>query len=181
VRDDRHRLDHIRDAIAKIEAFVRLPAENAAAFTKGKRQLLERGLEKVPMPISFEGQFSPVTPSFVHHTRLPPGHHFSATAISRQHGVTPDRRPQAHKHLTTPILASVGVYYTRGVMSFGVTLATALFLAAAVILALWAIKDAMSRRKSPLLVVIAVVFFFPFGLIAWLLFRPAVCEPQLRS
>jgi hypothetical protein len=38
------------------------------------------------------------------------------------------------------------------------------------------VKDAMSRRKSPLLVVIAVVFFFPFGLIAWILFRPPVSE-----
>jgi apolipoprotein N-acyltransferase len=62
-------------------------------------------------------------------------------------------------------------------MSFGQTLATALLLFVAVVLILWAIKDAMRRRKSPLLVVIAVVFFFPFGLIAWLLFRPAVTEP----
>jgi Flp pilus assembly protein protease CpaA len=66
-------------------------------------------------------------------------------------------------------------------MSFGTTLATALLLFFAVILILWAIKDAMSRRKSPFLVVVAVVFFFPFGLIAWLLFRPAVSEPLSRS
>jgi len=66
-------------------------------------------------------------------------------------------------------------------MSFWAAIATALLLAAAVILVLWTIKDAMSRRKSPSLVVIAVVFFFPFGLIAWLLFRPAVSEPLSRS
>jgi predicted PurR-regulated permease PerM len=66
-------------------------------------------------------------------------------------------------------------------MSIWSAFVTALLLAAAVILVLWAIKDAMSRRKSPLLVVIAVVFFFPFGLIAWLLFRPAVSEPLSRS
>ncbi|MBZ5583555.1 MAG: hypothetical protein LAQ30_15375 [Acidobacteriia bacterium] len=66
-------------------------------------------------------------------------------------------------------------------MSFGPTLATALLLFVAVVLILWAIKDAMSRRKSPLLVVIAVVFFFPVGLIAWLLFRPAVSEHPSRS
>jgi hypothetical protein len=56
-------------------------------------------------------------------------------------------------------------------------MATAVVLFLAVVLILWAIKDAMSRRKSPLLVVIAVVFFFPVGLIAWLLFRPAVSDP----
>ena len=43
---------------------------------------------------------------------------------------------------------------------------------------LWAIRDASRRRKNPLLVLIAVVFFFPFGLIAWLLFRPQL---SLRS
>ncbi len=36
----------------------------------------------------------------------------------------------------------------------------------------WAVRDANRRRKSPLLVLAAVVLFFPFGLIAWLLFRP---------
>ena len=75
------------------------------------------------------------------------------------------------------ILWHIGVFYTLGIMSFWPTMEIALFLAAAVILMLWSIKDAMSRRKSPLLVVIAVVFFFPFGLIAWLLFRPAASAP----
>ena len=36
----------------------------------------------------------------------------------------------------------------------------------------WAIRDARRREKSPILVVIAVVFFFPVGLVAWLLLRP---------
>jgi hypothetical protein len=33
-------------------------------------------------------------------------------------------------------------------------------------------QDAMRRGKSPWLVTIAAIFFFPWGLIAWLLFRP---------
>ena len=33
-------------------------------------------------------------------------------------------------------------------------------------------RDARRRGKSPLLVSIAVIVFFPWGLIAWLLFRP---------
>lgn len=38
--------------------------------------------------------------------------------------------------------------------------------------ATWAAADARLRGKSPWLVLIAVLFFFPWGLIAWLLFRP---------
>ncbi len=34
------------------------------------------------------------------------------------------------------------------------------------------INDARRQGKSPLLVCIAVFGFFPWGLIAWLLFRP---------
>jgi hypothetical protein len=34
------------------------------------------------------------------------------------------------------------------------------------------VTDARRRGKSPLLVAILVIFFFPLGLIAWLLFRP---------
>jgi hypothetical protein len=49
-------------------------------------------------------------------------------------------------------------------------------LTLAVLLVLWVVSDAMNRGKPPLLVVIAVVFFFPFGLIAWLLFRPPLAE-----
>ena len=34
------------------------------------------------------------------------------------------------------------------------------------------VADARRRGKSPLLVTVAVILFFPWGLIAWLLFRP---------
>ena len=34
------------------------------------------------------------------------------------------------------------------------------------------VSDARRRGKSPLLVTIAVILFFPWGPIAWLLFRP---------
>jgi hypothetical protein len=43
-------------------------------------------------------------------------------------------------------------------MSFGTAMYAALLMALAVLLLLWAVKDAMSRRKSPLFVAIAVVF-----------------------
>jgi len=36
----------------------------------------------------------------------------------------------------------------------------------------FAAGDALRRGKKPIFVVIACVFFFPWGLIAWLLFRP---------
>ena len=36
----------------------------------------------------------------------------------------------------------------------------------------WAIDDANARGRSALCVTIAVVLFFPWGWIAWLLFRP---------
>jgi uncharacterized membrane protein YbhN (UPF0104 family) len=42
----------------------------------------------------------------------------------------------------------------------------------------WCVKDARRRGKSPLLVSIAVIFFFPWGLIAWLIFRPNPLEGQ---
>lgn len=34
------------------------------------------------------------------------------------------------------------------------------------------ITDARRRGKSPVLVCVAVILFFPWGLVAWLLFRP---------
>lgn len=34
------------------------------------------------------------------------------------------------------------------------------------------VEDARSRGKSPLLVTLVIFFFFPLGLILWLLFRP---------
>jgi nitrate/nitrite transporter NarK len=50
-----------------------------------------------------------------------------------------------------------------------------LFAIAAILVAVssWAINDARRRGKSSLFVWIAVVVFFPYGLVAWLLFRPA--------
>jgi hypothetical protein len=44
---------------------------------------------------------------------------------------------------------------------------------------LWAINDARRRGKSPILVWITVVLFFPYGLLAWLLFRPAPVVTRL--
>jgi len=41
----------------------------------------------------------------------------------------------------------------------------------------WSVKDAKLRGKSPLLVSLAVVLFFPWGLIAWLIFRPEPIAP----
>lgn len=38
----------------------------------------------------------------------------------------------------------------------------------------WAIRDATRRGKSRVLVVIAVVLLFPFGLLAWIIFRPPI-------
>lgn len=38
----------------------------------------------------------------------------------------------------------------------------------------WAISDANRRHKNSFFVFCAVIFFFPWGLIAWLLFRPDV-------
>ncbi len=46
------------------------------------------------------------------------------------------------------------------------------FALAAVGYVSWAASDARQRGKSALLVCLAVVFFFPMGLLAWLLFRP---------
>ena len=38
--------------------------------------------------------------------------------------------------------------------------------------------DARRRGKSPLLVCLMVIFFFPLGVIAWLLFRPDLIKPD---
>jgi hypothetical protein len=44
----------------------------------------------------------------------------------------------------------------------------------------WSIQDAKLRGKSPLLISLAVVLFFPWGLLAWLIFRPPI-DPTKRS
>ncbi|HMG84422.1 MAG TPA: hypothetical protein VK574_01690 [Terracidiphilus sp.] len=38
-------------------------------------------------------------------------------------------------------------------------------------------KDAIRRGKSPWLVTLMVIGFFPFGLLVWLVFRPKIIEP----
>jgi glycerol-3-phosphate acyltransferase PlsY len=42
----------------------------------------------------------------------------------------------------------------------------------------WCCDDARLRGKSPVFVCIAVIFFFPWGLIAWMLFRPKPIKPE---
>jgi hypothetical protein len=42
----------------------------------------------------------------------------------------------------------------------------------------WSITDARRRGKSPVLVAVAVILFFPWGLVAWLLFRPQPIDPS---
>ena len=37
-------------------------------------------------------------------------------------------------------------------------------------------KDAMRRGKSPWLVTLLVIVFFPLGLLAWLAFRPKIVD-----
>jgi len=39
------------------------------------------------------------------------------------------------------------------------------------------VEDARRRGKSPLFVSIAVILFFPWGTVAWLLFRPEPLNP----
>src|SRR5690348_5098653 len=77
----------------------------------------------------------------------------------------PEWRPALNAALNT--LASFVVY--------------ALFLIALAATILFCISDARRRGKPAILVILAVVFFFPFGLIAWLLFRPEPAgTPQRR-
>jgi F0F1-type ATP synthase assembly protein I len=45
----------------------------------------------------------------------------------------------------------------------------------------WAVRDARRRGKSVLPALIAVLCFFPFGLIAWLLFRPTASPARVRG
>ena len=52
-----------------------------------------------------------------------------------------------------------------------------------VLTALWitiklSLEDARRQGKSPLVVTAAVIFFFPWGPIAWLLFRPEPLNPS---
>jgi hypothetical protein len=38
-------------------------------------------------------------------------------------------------------------------------------------------KDAIRRGKSPWLVTLLVIVFFPLGLLVWLVFRPKIVKP----
>jgi hypothetical protein len=38
-------------------------------------------------------------------------------------------------------------------------------------------KDAIRRGKSPWLISLMVIMFFPFGLLVWLMFRPKIVKP----
>jgi hypothetical protein len=42
-------------------------------------------------------------------------------------------------------------------------------------------RDARRRGKSPLLVSIACILFFPWGLVAWLIFRPNPVQRRPRA
>jgi hypothetical protein len=50
-------------------------------------------------------------------------------------------------------------------------LATCILVALAVTIGVCAM-DAKRRGKSPFLVALLVIFFFPLGMLAWLIFRP---------
>ena len=64
----------------------------------------------------------------------------------------------------------------------GIVWALLLFpLVLAVFLVPWSIQDAKLRGKSPLLISLVVVFFFPWGLLAWLIFRPEPIESTRRN
>ena len=66
----------------------------------------------------------------------------------------------------------------REVAAFLVLLPAAIILLAYIV---WAVRDARLRGKSPLLVLMALLCFFPFGLIAWLLFRPTGSPARVQG
>jgi hypothetical protein len=59
---------------------------------------------------------------------------------------------------------------------FAILFAVALLIGL-VALIQFCVKDARRRGKSPFLVSLAAVLFFPWGLIAWLIFRPGPQDP----
>lgn len=59
--------------------------------------------------------------------------------------------------------------------TFGIFLGLIVFVLVCVVLGITiraCIDDANRRGKSPILVCIAVILFFPWGMVAWLVFRP---------
>ena len=63
---------------------------------------------------------------------------------------------------------------------FGLFLALGIPLAFLTLLMLWTANDARERGKSPALVCLLVLLSFPFGLVAWLAFRPETMTPGRR-
>ena len=63
---------------------------------------------------------------------------------------------------------------------FGLFLALGIPLAFLTLLTLWTANDARERGKSPVLVCLLVLLSFPFGLVAWLAFRPETMTPGRR-
>jgi hypothetical protein len=63
---------------------------------------------------------------------------------------------------------------------FGLFAALAIPLAFLTLLIIWTATDAVNRGKSPLLVCLLVVLTFPFGLLAWIVFRPQTETPNKR-
>jgi uncharacterized protein (DUF983 family) len=68
-------------------------------------------------------------------------------------------------------------------IQFAILIVTLLIVALAMTMK-FCVDDAQRRGKSPVWVTIAAVFFFPWGLIAWLLFRPDLLDgggkPEFR-
>jgi hypothetical protein len=62
----------------------------------------------------------------------------------------------------------------------GLFVALVVPLAFLTLLIFWTATDAMKRGKPPLLVCLLVVLSFPFGLLAWLVFRPQTETPDKR-
>ncbi len=63
---------------------------------------------------------------------------------------------------------------------FGLFVALGIPLAFLTLLTLWTANDARERGKSPVLVCLLVLLSFPFGLVAWLAFRPETMTPGRR-
>ena len=61
-----------------------------------------------------------------------------------------------------------------------------LFIVACILVALFitirmCAKDAIRRGKSPWLVTLMIIVFFPFGLLVWLVFRPKIVSPERQE
>ena len=64
--------------------------------------------------------------------------------------------------------------------------ASSLFVLACILVVLFitirvCVKDAICRGKTPWLVTLMIIVFFPFGLLVWLIFRPKIVTPTGRQ